>query len=224
MTWIKAIYEPAALFSYRVPGHSSQYATASPLPGPSTIKLGLVSTAIETSGSIDEGRRIFDIIKASKVRIAPSHTIAISNVILRRLKASRAGGGGFQQTVIQRGYVHFSDPLTIYLEVGQQPNLLMTYLKKLRYLGTGDSMLYCISEPELEDPLGYTVEPEDIGAISAGVLIVPVMDINPDPEITFDNLTPFSAEGAKKALIPKVYFLRIASQKRGKNWVVYYVG
>jgi len=146
--WIKAVYEPAALFSYRVPGHSSQYATASPLPGPSTIKLGLVSTAIETSGSLDEGRRIFGIVKASEVRIAPPRAIAISNVILRRLKAQhdkrgtcsichqqktvwRAGGRDyckehlpfrdFDETVTQRGYVHFSGPLTIYLGVGKQP-------------------------------------------------------------------------------------------------------
>jgi len=100
----------------------------------------------------------------------------------------------------------------------------MAYLKRLRYLGTGDSILYCVGEPQFEDPIGYTVGPEDISSLSPGVLIVPVMDVNPDPKITFDNLNPFSPEGAKNALILKVYFLRIASQKRGKNWVTYQIG
>ncbi|HID93244.1 MAG TPA: CRISPR-associated protein Cas5, partial [bacterium (Candidatus Stahlbacteria)] len=64
--WLGAEYEFGSMFSYRIPNFSPSFALSSPIPGPSTIKLAIVATAIERSKNLDYGKDIFDIIKSSK--------------------------------------------------------------------------------------------------------------------------------------------------------------
>ena len=87
MGWIKAEYEFGSLFSYRVPDYPSpSYALSSPLPGPSTIKLAIVAAAIETSGKVKLGEKAFEIVKNARIKIKVPRRIAISNVLIKRLK------------------------------------------------------------------------------------------------------------------------------------------
>jgi CRISPR-associated Cas5-like protein len=86
MVWIKATYEFASLFSYRIPDFSSQYALSSILPGPSTVKLAIVSTAIETTGDIGYGREIFEIVKSAEIKIELPKKVAQTNLLIKRLK------------------------------------------------------------------------------------------------------------------------------------------
>jgi CRISPR/Cas system-associated protein Cas5 (RAMP superfamily) len=86
MVWIRADYEFGSLFSYRIPDFSSQYAISSILPGPSAIKLAIVSTAIEITGNVEYGKEIFEIIKNSEIKIQLPRRISQTNVLIKRLK------------------------------------------------------------------------------------------------------------------------------------------
>jgi len=70
-TWLRTDYEFPSTFSYRMPDASAQFAIGLPIPSPATVKLALVDTAIRWSGDINEGRRIFDLIKTAKVCVVP---------------------------------------------------------------------------------------------------------------------------------------------------------
>jgi len=89
MVWIKATYEFASLFSYRIPDFSSQYAISSLLPGPSTIKLAIVSTAIEITGNVEYGKEIFELVKNADIKIRLPKKISLTTVLLKRLKEKK---------------------------------------------------------------------------------------------------------------------------------------
>ncbi|MBC7107701.1 MAG: hypothetical protein H5T41_02760 [Methanomassiliicoccales archaeon] len=86
MIWLRAEYEFGSLFSYRIPNFSPSFAMSSPIPGPSAIKLALVSSAIETTGNIEYGKRIFNIVKKSEVLVEPPDKVAISRQLIKRRK------------------------------------------------------------------------------------------------------------------------------------------
>jgi CRISPR-associated Cas5-like protein len=66
MKWVKAVYRFAGFFSYRVPDFSSQYALSSPVPGPSIVKPGLISTGIEQKGDPSYGEILFGILTSHR--------------------------------------------------------------------------------------------------------------------------------------------------------------
>lgn len=86
MTWLKAEYEFASLFSYRIPKLSPSLAYSSPIPGPSTVKLAIISTAIERNGSVDYGKKIFNIVKNSKILFEIPEKTSLSKTLIKRLK------------------------------------------------------------------------------------------------------------------------------------------
>jgi len=85
-TWLRADYEFPSTFSYRMPDVSAQFAIGSPIPSPAAVKLALVDTAIRWSGDVNEGRRIFDIIKTASVCVVPPPQIVRFRAFIRRLK------------------------------------------------------------------------------------------------------------------------------------------
>jgi CRISPR-associated Cas5-like protein len=96
--WLRGEYEFASLFSYRLPDFSSAYAPTSPMPGPSAVKLALVATAIEASGKVADGERIFDIVRNAKIGLQTSESLAISRVLLKRLKQQPASKAKSEST------------------------------------------------------------------------------------------------------------------------------
>jgi len=86
MVWLRADYEFPSTFSYRMPKVSAQFAIGSPIPSPATVKLALVDTAIRWSGNVDEGRRIFDLIKTAKVCAVPPPRMVRFRAFIKRLK------------------------------------------------------------------------------------------------------------------------------------------
>jgi len=62
--WVKAELHFASFFSYRIPGTSPSYTPASPVPSPVALRLALVDAAIQSSGSVDYGRDIFNLTQA----------------------------------------------------------------------------------------------------------------------------------------------------------------
>lgn len=218
MTWLKAEYEVGSLFSYRMPDFSSQYALSSPLPGPSTIKLAIVATAIETTGNVHYGKEVFELVKDAAIAINIPKAIGISNVLLRRLKKAKYQKK-LERTFGVRGYVHFSGPIIIYLSVKDKEKV-KNLMKKVRRLGTSDSLVWCKKISE-EKPTKDAIVPAETleGKKEGNILIIPVKDLS--PESRFEDVNPYSTKKKKGVLIPKIYPIPISNQIQGKNWIVY---
>lgn len=226
MKWLKAEYEFGGLFSYRMPDFSSQYALSSPLPGPSTIKLAIVATAIETTGKVSYGERVFNIVKNAEIRIAKPRTIAVSNCLIKRLKKEK-GAAKLRVTFGIRGYVHFQDPLRIFIEVKESEKEIKSFLKRIRRFGTSDSLMYCITPLESmeEFPPEDAIRPvENLQQEKVTSVVIPVKDINPSSKIQFRHVNIYDETKSKDTFIRKYYLLPISNKREGKNWVVYEVG
>lgn len=222
MVWVKAAYELGSLFSYRIPDYPSpSYALSSPLPGPSAIKLAIVATAIETTGKIDFGEKIFEIVKNAKIKIKIPKKIALSNMLIKRLKKKKEALE-LESTFGIRGYVHILEPLTIYINVDNKDGV-KDLLKKIRRFGTSDSLIYCKDDIAEEEPQANCIEPVDtLEQVQQHVLLVPVKDLNPDQKIKFENVNPYvKSLREKDVFVKKFYLLPISKQIEGKNWIIY---
>lgn len=225
MTWIKAEYEFGSLFSYRIPGFSSQYALSSPLPGPSTIKLAIVSTAIETSGRVSYGEEIFDIVKNAEIRVFIPRKVAISNCLIKRLKKKKEAAE-LQPTFGIRGYVHFSEPIKIYIQIVKKKEEIKSLLKKIRRFGTSDSLAYCITpSKEMEElPPENAIRPmKNLQQGERPFVILPIKDINPSAKIQFKHVNVYDKARDKNVFVNRYYLIPISNEKQGKNWTVYEV-
>jgi CRISPR-associated Cas5-like protein len=226
MTWLRADYEFASLFSYRIPDFSSQYALTSLLPGPSTIKLAIVSTAIRHSGDVSFGEKIFEIVRNSEIAIVPPKRIAVSNVLIRRLKKKRQKIGEFERTFGIRGYAHFPESLGIYIEVPDETKAeIKSLLSRIRQLGSYDSIVYCKSVCEERPPQECVRPIQTLEKPEKKAFIIPIKDINPHISVTFKDVNPFVRKIQKtkenKAFVNKFYQLHVLRQEQGKNWTVY---
>jgi len=222
MVWLEAEYELGGLLSYRVPDSSSQYAVASPLPGPSTIKLGIVSTAIETTGNLKQGEKIFELVKNAGIKMVVPKKIAIFNVLIKRLKQKKKEKKGEEEALETtfgiRGYAHFCEPIKFYIDVSEKEEI-RNLLRKVRYFGTSDSIVYCRNVVE-RDPLGSCIEPvETLEKIERNVLVIRVKDLNPN--VSFEHINVYGKTRTKELFIPKYYLIPIINQRQGKNWIIY---
>ncbi len=227
MTWVKAEYECGSLFSYRMPDFSSQYALSSLLPGPSTVKLALVATAIETTGMVSYGEEIFGLVKNAEVGMVPPKKIAVSNVLIKRLKQKK-GKLELESTFGIRGYVHFSGPISIYLDVGgERENIkkIKTLLGMVRRLGTSDSIVWCLKSVKENPPKVCIKAEKELGEVGEGdILVIPVKDLNPDPEIKFEHVNIYDSAKPprrKNVYVKKFYPIPISKRRQGKNWITY---
>lgn len=226
MEWIKTEIEFASTFSYRMPDTSSQFAIPMLLPGPSTVKLGLVATSILQSGKISEGESIFELLKRAETKFSLPEKVAVFRPLIKRLKAKRANRG-FEQTFGARGYVLYSGPITLYLGI---PNASEGVHKKvfntvsnLRRLGTSDSLLtvFDITREAPSDP-SKIIEPlKNLERMEKSGLIQKVKDISHDAQ--FNDVNPFSGLRAKKKkpFVERFYIIPVKTLKEGGNWVLY---
>lgn len=224
MTWVSAVYEFGGLFSYKVPGFSSQYALSSPLPGPSTIKLALVATAIETK-NVSNGEKIFEVVKNANVKLSPPRRIALSNVLIKRLKAKKERKKrGLETTFGIRGYVHFAEPFKIYIEDGETRGEIENLLRRIRRLGTSDSVVYCKSVKEEIPPENAIEAVKTFEKAEKNMLIIPVKDLNPDPDVKFKHINIYDKSKpprGKGIFVSKFYMIPVLHQEQGKNWTIY---
>lgn len=255
MTWLKADYEFASLFSYRIPNLSPSFAFSSPIPGPSTVKLAIISTAIERNGNVDYGKKIFNIVKDSKILYEMPEKTSLSRAFIKRLKqeviakkmpkkekiagvcsvckqqkdvweidgtviCKDCASNRLTSTFGTREYVHFSEPLRIFIKIPEKEKEIIKILKQIKYFGTSDSLVTCkeITESPPDEkicakPLGKIEELE-----SQRLPIIPLLDFKPD--IQFDDINPYE-KTRKTPFETKPYVLPLKHEKEGSNWIIY---
>jgi CRISPR-associated Cas5-like protein len=227
MEWIKAEIEFPSTFSYRMPDTSSQFAIPALLPGPSTIKLGLVATTILQTRNMSEGEKIFESLKLAEIKFQIPEKIAVFTPLIKRLKAKSVvlKKRGFEQTFGIRGYVFYSESLKLYLGLPEDSKVpvdtFIRTLTSLRRLGTSDSLLTFINIVNETPPQSIKIV-EPLKEIKATGVIQLVKDIS--EEAHFNDVNPFSQTQKKKKKNPfvtKYYILPIRIIKQGRNWMLY---
>ena len=223
--WVKITLHFPSFFSYRIPDYSSQYALNVPLPSPSTVKLALVATAIRTTGNVSEGKRVFYAIKDADIRIKPPKRIVVNSFLIKRLKRKKTPTEleTFESTFGVREYVFFSDNVDVFIGCDNM-DAILKYLKMLRYLGTGDSIVYVMSVSETENPPENAVKAvtgkEFANTVSSTehVIVYPVKDLSKNAKI--EQINPHSTKSSKNVFERKYYLIR-AKMRKGRNWKLF---
>lgn len=255
--WLKGEYEFAALFSYRVPNFSPAYAPSAPLPGPSAVKLALVSTRIEVTGQVVEGERLFEVVKNAHIGLEPPPYLAVSRTFQRRLKQDSPSkrkavstgtcpqcgqpdrklystdrgpqcsvcGLRLVQSFGIREYVHHGGPIGLYIEVADEAAALVAdTMRRLRRIGTSDSLLRCIGVTEtapdpalIARPLEAFMTTLDPGLLT-GRPVLPLRDIKAGTK--FDKVNPYkktSGDFTEQCL----YIFPLRLEQQGEGWTRY---
>lgn len=237
MNYLVAKVQFASFFSYRVPNFSSQYALSSLLPAPLTVKLALVSTAIQDKGK-DFGKKIFEAIKNSQIGFKINGRVISNNFLIKRLKAKKAEGNkkageaeeteeneetkkekrndeGLQQTFGIRGYIFFEYPLEICIENTAEE--LQEIFTKVRYLGTSDSLctIEVVESKAVSNNLVFAKK--DFDQSLKNSLIIPTIDLS--EKDTFEKIDIYSRERPK--LEKKFYQIPVKKVEQCSSWTIY---
>ncbi len=224
MQWISLSVHFPSFFSYRIPDYSSQYALSVPLPSPSSIKLAVVATAIRTTGDVAEGKRVFYAVRDVEIRILPPKQIAINSVLIKRLKKKKnpTEFESFERTFGVREYVFFPEDIKLFISCGDTDSVV-DYFNALRYVGSGDSIVYVKRVEFVEEPPKNAIKaitseefPKAIGSFNH-FIVYPVKDLSKLAK--FEQINPYSGKSGKNVFERKYYLLK-AKVKKGKNWKI----
>lgn len=224
MVWLQADYEFPSTFSYRMPDASAQFAIGSPVPSPATVKLALVDTAIRWSGNVNEGRRIFDIVKTLRVCVIPPRQVVRFRAFVKRLKPPHSSQGPGKSTVESTGvrdYFLLEEPLSVYIEVPEPDAKEIAHLlSKIRRFGTSDSVCWCVEicrslegPPEALCPKPF----RQASSTQAG-LVVRLSDLTASSQ--FDGFNPFGGNPRGANLDKQVYVLPLTVKRSGETWAI----
>jgi len=151
--WLKAELCFGSMFSYRMPDLSPSFALASPCPSPAAFRLALVDAAIRYACPMtgrkpeDVGEEIFakvnlQALPTGDLLFEPPQRVLVFKFFIKRIKGGEVSFG-------VREYCLFDEPLKVYLsvpqkEVNEHEELTIAWcLRRLRRLGTTDSLLFC---------------------------------------------------------------------------------
>lgn len=227
--WIRIECHFAGLFSYRLPGANSFYALASPLPSPSAVKLALVAAAIEEHGDPAAGQAVFEALRAAPVALGVPERVGASRVLVKRLKKGREDkegqGGGFTTSFGIREYLHLGGPLQAWVEVASEAAAdCLRAARRLRRLGTTDSLLHATAEPAAAPDWPICARP--LRALPAdpawlrGRLVLPLNELT--EKACLEHFAPVRGKtGAGAALRNEPYVLPLRVATQGANWLVY---
>jgi len=224
MQWVKLELHFPSFFSYRRPDYSSQYALSVPLPAPSTIKLGAVATAIKTTGSVAEGKRVFYSMRDAEIRVIPPRQIAINSVLIKRFKKKKnpTEFESFESTFGVREYAFTSEDINLFIGC-KDTDKVISYLKMLRYVGSGDSIVYVKNIKYIEKPPENSIKPisnrefAELTDSLENCVVYPVKDLSKSAK--FEHINPYESKSSKKVFEQKYYLIK-AKVKKGKNWKI----
>lgn len=221
MNYLVAKVQFASFFSYRVPNFSSQYALSSLLPAPLTVKLALVSTAVQDKGK-EFGKKTFEAIKNIQIGFRVNGRVISNNFLIKRLKAKKKDksktknyGTELERTFGVRGYIFFEFPLEIWIEKNTEE--LKEIFQKVRYLGTSDSLCTVLIEEKGNVPNNLVFPKKDLNQDLKNSLIIPTVDLS--EKDTFEDIDIYSPK--KPKLEKKFYQISIKKIEQSGSWTIY---
>jgi CRISPR-associated Cas5-like protein len=221
--WVQIECRAASLYSYRIPNFNSFYALAAPVPSPSAVKLGLVSSIIEATGEVEQGRMLFAALRDAQIALSPPQRVAASRVLIKRLKKPKQAGAGFTTSFGIREYLHPEGPLTLWVQVPEaSADACMLGAGHLRRIGTTDSLVTTTATVVAKPDMAICARPMCDIPLDAeqirGRLVMPLNDLTPKAELT--HFAP-DGKGSSRALQTRMYLLPLRIAKQGANWLLY---
>jgi len=222
---VKLSFHLPTLYSYRVPDASPGYAVSSPVASPLAIRLALVDAAIRTSGSVEEGRRIFELVKRASLWLVPPRRVCTVWAFLRRLKPSREDGGLVPSTGV-RQYCHPEGPLEVYLKVPEREGYedVIKYAPFIRRLGASDSLAYVTAELVGEVPVHLVAKPvSDLKLLPGpGEGLMPPIKLKDLPDdASFSDINPYGQMRRGFRYRDEFWQIPLKVIHRGGTWAVY---
>jgi hypothetical protein len=209
--WLAAKYHFPATYSCRIPMSSASHAIVTPAPGPATVRLALIRTAIELFGLGFVRDKLFTSICSLRVLIKPPERVAITPHRLRALKWE-PGEKGKQdrvlESVVVREIAHAQGHMTVYLEVPLQEELLYRQiLQTIGYWGQTSSFACCVEiSHEAPQPGTYALPLSDFGGReSLQPLFICLLTEFRKPGLTWQEVDPAFHLNQRKAFRLDIY-------------------
>lgn len=221
--WVRAEVEFASLYSYRVPDLSPSFAVCSPLPGPATIRLALVDAVIRHTGSVEEGKAIFELVKRARLEIEPPARVAVMKFFLKRLKPEKPAKGKRGSVVESTGMREYCLPsgcMVLWMQAQDRARIAQAF-GWLRRLGTTDSLASCKVGGGVPDT-SVCLRPVNglpLQADLAGRPVFTLHELTADAE--FDQINPYARVRRGRPFEKRIYILPLVRERAGGNWVIY---
>jgi len=219
--WISGSYHFPSTFSYKIPDFSMYYAASTPIPGPSTFKLAMISAFISSNRDLEKASALFEGIKTSTVLFDLPNRLTVYKAFIKRLKKKRLEPG-FDKSFGIREYVIFDGILTIYIDISDETaDYALPAMKNIRYLGSSDSICYCLEVNEkVEKPDFKRLARPHFEEKTNGI-IFQLKDFT--KETTFEKINRYGHEKLVPERDVKIipYILPLKVDRRGKNFITY---
>lgn len=194
------IFRPTSLFTLKSSNATNSGAKSLFLPSPYSIKMAILNQAITVGGELEKlsikKSEEFEYIRDAKIEyyIPKGSCFSVNNSFVKILKPAREGGG-FQQTVAFREYIHIQGDIELIFNVKDEEAkvYLKQYLHRINYFGKRGCFFQFISysdNPNIANVQLFSSENLQPG------LIEEYDDF--DTKATFDDVDNFSNKTTAK--------------------------
>lgn len=156
-TWLRASYYMPSTYSIRVPVASPFCAKALPTPGPATVQLALIRSAIELYGMEMTSNELFPHIVECEPKVQPPDSVAITSHLVHMYKADDSGR--LRGAVGYREFCHCEGLIRVFVRV--QNDLVHAFaeiLQMIGYWGRCDSLASCIEVSCAQPEVGSCIQ------------------------------------------------------------------
>lgn len=215
------IFRPTSLFSLKSSNATNSGAKSLFLPSPYSIKMAILNQAITVGGDLEKlsikKSKEFEYIRDAKIEyyIPKGSCFSVNNSFVKILKPAREGGG-FQQTVSFREYIHIHGDIELIFNVKDEEAkaYIKQYLHRINYFGKKGCFFQFIKYSD--EPTNANVQLFSSDDLQPG-LIEEYDDF--DAKATFENVDNFSSKSTKREKI--ILTLPIESFSSSKSFSCY---
>jgi len=218
--WLYAEFRPTTVFSLRSSMTTSSGGKTNLVPTMYTIKLALVSVALEAGG---DGPRIFELVRGLPVRLRPPPRVVVSNTLIRVLREARGEGEVYGRTVGFREFCYYQGDLGVAFDLAGVADGTEAELRRLlplvTYFGKRGSFFQYLGCRPIEAPdaaFGYVAGDRSPRSADYGVL--QYLDDVGD-RATFQALNTYDLASARmdrdRKLVPVLLPYRQVGSSRG---------
>jgi hypothetical protein len=227
MVWLKALYQPTALFSLRPSWTTSTGGKTLLLASPYAIKMAILDVALRTSGH-QLGEAAWPWIRDLAIGVQLPAQIVVTNLFAKVLKLRRNPAnpgsvdvGPFQRTIGYREYVYHPDPIGLLFNVPEkQEAQLRDWLIQVNYLGKRGGFVQLLDQPqvitELQEHVLLTAESPTFPLYG----VVQQLD-DCDPKMKFAEADIYDSKRPKRLLRHIILPYRLKRSSRSYSWYEY---
>lgn len=222
--WVRAEVRFASFYSYRVPNLSPSFSLCSPVPSPAAIRLALVDAVIRHTGSVDEGKSIFELVRDAKLEVQPPQRVAVMKFFLKRLKPEKPSKGKRASVIPSTGIREYclpSSPMVLWLET-DEPQRITAAFRWLRRLGTTDSLAFCSVGEGVPDTTLCMKQADGLSLNTKNFAQRAVFTLHElKRDVSFPQVDPYAQGRRGQPFDKRLYILPLVRERAGENWVIY---